>query len=613
VLLTRRAVAVGVLLAFAALSLAAPRSGSPPAYRSFAAVGDVPIPGDVKRNRQRLAGLVAEAHRRGARYVVLPELGLVGSLAVSATMAAPWALAEPVPGPTTDFFSRQARELGIWLAVSLPERNGDGPGFFLTTVLLDDRGEIASRYRKILVRPESDDGPAARGSFRDILDTVDDHGLRLGILAGSDLQVGVPRLASRGAEVILVAADWTDHEPVAWDEVCRQLSRDHAVQLVVANRRPAVGAAATGRWPAGGIFTPKGDAALQTADGPLSVADLPRRESSWRIETAMGLPGSIPVPADAPATPEIAELGRKLFFDKGLSSNGQVSCGSCHQPERAFTNGEATGTGVDGRKTYRNVPSLLNVAFRPLLRWDGYASTLENFAKYPVSGYNEMNFHYLDDAVRYVRSQPAYVAAFHSTMGVDEIQFDDVARALSTYERTLVSGNSPFDRYYYGGERSALDASARRGLALFTGSAGCARCHRIGDRYALFTDLAYHSLGIGYSAEPGRSVDIGLGAISTNDLAGFFQTPSLRNVAATAPYMHDGSLRTLEAVVDFYDHGGLPSHDPANGLRRLDLSEQAKRDLIAFLRSLTGDQNYDAEGRRLSPRGRQGGTAVTTR
>jgi cytochrome c peroxidase len=296
----------------------------------------------------------------------------------------------------------------------------------------------------------------------------------------------------------------------------------------------------------------------------------------------------------------MVELGRTLFFDKNLSSTGTVSCGSCHQPERAFTNGEEKGTGVYGRKTKRNVPSLLNVAYRPLLQWDGYASTLENFAKYPVSGYTEMNFHYLDKVGHYLQSQPAYVAAFRSAMGVEEVQFDDVARALSAYERALVSGNSPFDRYHYGGDKTALNASARRGLELFTGKALCSNCHVIGERYALFMDSRYHVVGVGYLPEKKEFSDVGLGGISTGDLSGLFLTPSLRNVAETAPYMHDGSLPTLEEVVEFFNRGGIPNASLDPLVKPLFLNEQEKKDLVEFLRSLTGEQRYSAQGHRLT-------------
>lgn len=557
-------------LAVAAL-LAGPLPGAPPPPPVFASLN---FGGDLPAHPERLEGLLAESVRRGARYVVLPELAL----------AAP----EPVPGPLTRALGEAASRHGIWLAFALPEKGEKEGKAFLTTVLLDDRGRIAERYRKVMVRPGAGGPPVARGSFHQIVDAVDHHGLRLGIMAGDDLQVGVPRLANRGADTILITAAWGPQDPVNWDEQCRKLSRQLAVNLVVASRGGVFG----------GVYTREGEL-LPPAAGGVVTTPLPRRQLPWRIEPALGLPAAVPVPSHQPATAEIAELGRKLFFDTNLSSTGQVSCASCHQPDKAFTNGEARGRGVHGRTTMRNVPSLLNVAYRPLLRWDGYASMIENFVKYPISDRNEMDFHFLDKVVAYLRSRPEYVAEFRSALGTETIEFEHVERALATYQRTLISGGSPFDRYQYGGDPDALGESARRGLALFTGKAACAGCHQIGERYALFMDSKYHFLGVGYDAAPGESPDIGLGNVSTNLQAGLFQTPSLRNVAETAPYMHDGSFRTLEQVIDFYDRGGAASGTQAPEIRPLGLSEQEKRDLLAFLRSLTGGHRYDSQGRRL--------------
>jgi cytochrome c peroxidase len=193
---------------------------------------------------------------------------------------------------------------------------------------------------------------------------------------------------------------------------------------------------------------------------------------------------------------------------------------------------------------------------------------------------------------------------------VAEAGYDDFARALATYQRTLISGDSPFDRYYYGGERDAISAPARRGLELFARRADCARCHRIGRTYALFTDFQSHFLGVGYNSQPGGSPDIGIGAISNRPLEGFFQTPSLRNVAETAPYMHDGSMETLEEVVEFYDRGGDAQPGRPGELRPLHLTAQDKESLVAFLRSLTGSQRYSAQGRRLPPRESAAGRTV---
>jgi cytochrome c peroxidase len=579
--------AAGLLLALAAGAAALdarPWSPDP----SFAAVQFEPAPGGVDANREGLAALVADAAGRGARYVALPELALTGPGAPAA---------EPVPGPATRWFGELARRHGVWIALSLLEA-GEG-GTFLATVLIDDRGEIASRYRKILTR-HAQDGPVARGSYRDIVETVDDGGMRIGILAGDDAVTGIPRLAERGAETILVTAAWADGDQEDWEALCRRLAREHRVHLVVANRR---GAQARERaWRLGGIYTREGGAWLSAAGAApqVVVQPLPRRPARWPLRAPLGLP-SVPVPTSQDLSPEMVELGRRLFTDRSLSSTGTVACASCHQPDRAFADGRVKGVGVHDRTTKRNVPSLLNVAYRPLLQWDGYASTLENFVKYPVSAINEMDFHYLDRVQPYVRAHADYPGMFRGTMGVDSAEFDHVARALGAYLRTLNSGNSAFDRYAYGGERDALTPQQLRGLAVFNGKGRCTSCHTIGERNALFMDNRYHDLGVGWDTAGGGYRDIGLGAISTNAGAGRFLTPSLRNVALTAPYMHDGSLATLEEVIDYLDRGGNPSPHRDVELRPLGLTPGEKRDVVAFLHALTGDQAFDASGNRTAP------------
>lgn len=555
---------------------------------SFAAVQFEPAPGDASANRDRLTALVADAAARGARYVALPELALTGPTGDAG---------EPVPGPTTRHFGEVARRHSVWIALSLLEAGEGGP--FVATVLIDDRGEIASRYRKILTRPE-EDGPVARGSFRDVVETVDDRGMRLGILSGDDAVTGIPRLAERGAETILLTAAWADGDPENWEALCRRLAREHRVHLVVANRR---GERSRERaWRLGGIYTREGGAWLPPAGAASQVVVQPlaRRAARWPLRAPLGLP-SVPIPSSQDPSPEMVELGRRLFTDRALSSTGTVACASCHQPDKAFTDGRVKGVGVHDRTTKRNVPSLLNVAYRPLLQWDGYASTLENFVKYPVSAVNEMDFHYLDRVQPFVRAHPEYPALFRRTMGVDSAGFDDVARALGAYLRTLNSGGSAFDRYAYGGERDALTPQQVRGLAVFSGKGRCTSCHTIGERDALFMDNRYHDLGVGWDTVQGGYRDIGLGAISTAAGAGRFLTPSLRNVALTAPYMHDGSMATLEEVIDYLDRGGNPSPHRDVELSPLGLTPGEKRDVIAFLHALTGDHAFTATGERVAP------------
>ena len=567
--------AISIFLAFASVSRSA---GSRPPVDTFAAIQFTPKPGAVPANRERLSELVKEAAGLGARFVVLPELCVSGP-----------AGAEAIPGATTEHFAGLARQLHVWLAFSILERDASEGQNYITAVLLDSSGRMLRRQRKIMVRLNGGDGDAARGSFREILDTVDAGGFRIGILSGDEIQVGIPRLANRGVETILIAAEWSAEDPVKWGEIAQQLGHEYDVNLIIANRSAGFA----------GIYPRRPDALLQKPelrDG-IYFASIGRRTPAWSVPSALGLPRSVPVPAWDSASAEIAELGRRLFFEKGLSATGEVACASCHRPEKGFTNGEPKGTGVYGRQTKRNPPTLLNVAFRPLLQWDGYASTLENFAKYPISGVSEMNFHYLDKVSAFLESEPSYRDAFRTAMGIDKIDFEDVAHALATYQRTLISAASPFDRYYYGADKTALDDPAKRGLALFTGKAGCAQCHQIGNEYAFFADFRYHVTGVGWNAALGRFDDIGLGSISTDDQTGLFQTPFLRNVAETAPYMHDGSIRTLPEVVDYYNRGGsrAPRQDPL--IKPLGLSAQEREDLVEFLRSLTGSQKFDKWGR----------------
>ncbi len=610
----------------ATLYLARPsfgRPATPVRPDTFAAIQFTPVDQQPDVNRDRLTKLIVEARQRGARYVVTPELALMGNPAPIAKgqqnhSAAKAAKAEPIPGPTTAYFAKYAKMLGIWLVISLPELSksdyfdltadlSDKSDYYLTTVLLNDKGELVSKYRKLMVPSNQEDGGAGRGNYRDMIDTFDDRGLRIGIMSGDDIQVGVPRLADRGADTILISAAWGDAGDAEgggierWDQLCRQLSKQYSVNLVVANRGNARQSKDAGTSKFSGIYSYDGTDFLtgRTPD-ELVLAPLPKRKVDYQIKSAIGLP-SVPVPSTERTSYELAELGRLLFVDSNLSSTGKISCASCHEPARAFTNGEATGVGVYGRKTRRNVPSLLNIAYRPLLRWDGYASSIENFMKYPINGFTEMDFHYLDKVPQYLRAQPHYANAFRSTLGVEKIEFEHVALALAAYQRTLISGNSAFDRYYYGKDKSALSKEAQWGMKVFTGKGKCSECHTIGNDHSLLMDHKYHNLGVGYDVVKKEYYgDKGLAEISTNDRSGYFLTPSLRNVAETAPYMHDGSLKTLDEVIDFFNRGGIhsPRRDPLMTPLRLTVGE--KKALIAFLESFTGDQKYSAAGQRLN-------------
>ena len=335
-------------------------------------------------------------------------------------------------------------------------------------------------------------------------------------------------------------------------------------------------------------------------------------------ESQLGLP-PVPVPADNPLTQERVALGRKLFFDRRLSLNDTFSCAMCHIPEQGFTSNEmATAVGFEGRSVRRNSPSLYNVAYARVLFHDGREETLEQQVWAPLLARNEMANPSVGAVLKKLRKIPDYAGRFEAVFDGRGPGMETLGQALAAYQRTLVSGNSPFDRWHFGGDETALDAAAKRGFGLFTGKAGCVSCHSVGKDQALFTDHQLHNTGLGYQASmgirppkkrvtlaPGVFVDVDwdiiddVGEAPPSDLGLYeitqdpndrwkYRTPSLRNVALSAPYMHDGSLGSLEDVVRFYDHGGVPNPLLDPRLRPLGLSDQEVGDLVAFMRSLTG-------------------------
>ena len=332
------------------------------------------------------------------------------------------------------------------------------------------------------------------------------------------------------------------------------------------------------------------------------------------LAAPLGLPPLAPPPAAQ------AVLGEALFFDRRLSVNGTLSCAMCHLPEQGFTaNQLRTSVGMEGVSLRRNAPTLLNVAYQRTLFHDGRAASLEAQALMPLLHPDEMANSSVAALVARVTAIRTYGRLFAQAFGDPRPTGPHIARALAAYERTLVVGDSAFDRWYYGGDASAISAQARRGFELF-GSQGCSRCHLIGERDALFTDHAYHNTGVGWRSERQRSQAVrvhlvpGLNTqLSADDVArigvpdlpdlGRFEvtraladrrairTPTLRNVALTAPYMHDGSFDTLEQVVDHYVAGGSPD-DPAQDplLQPMALSSDDRLALAAFLQALTSPQ-----------------------
>jgi cytochrome c peroxidase len=312
------------------------------------------------------------------------------------------------------------------------------------------------------------------------------------------------------------------------------------------------------------------------------------RTPAWAADpSALGLP-PVPWPADNRPSAAKIELGRKLFLDKRLSADGAMACATCHDPAQAFTTADRpTHRGRDGRPLKRNAPTVLNAAFQPALLWNGALPSLEALAWGPLLNPEEMANPSVDAAVGRIAALPDYAGLFERAFAGRGPGKETVAQAIAAFARTLVSGNSRFDRWWFGGDRTAVDDEERRGALLFLFRAGCAQCHTVEDGHALFSDGKFHALGAGAGgglADPGR-----FEATGDEQDRGKFRTPGLRNVALTAPYMHDGSLGTLEEVVEFYDKGGGDAPNKAEWLFPLRLSPEDKRALVAFLGTLTGE------------------------
>ena len=288
------------------------------------------------------------------------------------------------------------------------------------------------------------------------------------------------------------------------------------------------------------------------------------------------------VPADNPLTAEKVELGRLLFFDKRLSQNNTIACASCHLPEKGFTDGMPVSTGINNLKGGRSAPASINRAYSQAQFWDGRAETLEDQSIAPFVDPVEHGFINHDEMVAKMRQIPGYRKLFQDVFS-REIVIEDVGRAIASFLRTILSGNSAMDKFDRGWEEEALSESARRGLDLFRMKAHCTRCHSGFN----FTDETFHNLGIGWDA---NTVDLGRYLVTKNaEDIGAFKTPTLREIARTAPYMHDGRFKTLEEVVNFYNQGGIKNPHQDNMIIQLELTEQEKQDLVALLKSLNGE------------------------
>ena len=330
----------------------------------------------------------------------------------------------------------------------------------------------------------------------------------------------------------------------------------------------------------------------------------------------LGLPELI-IPSDNPQSTAKIQLGKDLFNDKRFSADGTVSCATCHDQQRAFCDGRPVAQGINKLRGARNAPTIVNAAFFAAQFWDGRRGSLEDQARDPFVNAVEHGLINHELILKVVRDDPRYTAAFKTVFDVPStaVTMDHVAKAIASFERTLIAGDSPFDRYQYGGDQKALSASAIRGLGLFQGRARCAGCHRVDPQNALFADGEFHRLGVGHQRvekhlgelatqfAKAQERDVGKALLDRPELSELgrflvtlnpddierFKTPSLRNVAVTAPYMHDGSIDTLEAAVDMeIYYRGLEANRP------LILTPREKADLVEFLRSLTSPQFTEA-------------------
>lgn len=337
----------------------------------------------------------------------------------------------------------------------------------------------------------------------------------------------------------------------------------------------------------------------------------------------LGLP-ELPVPEDNPQSAEKIALGARLFNDVRFSSTGDVSCATCHAAATAFTDSPLrVSEGIEKLTGTRNAPTVVNAAFNKTQFWDGRSPDLEDQALHPFLNPVEMGLPSHDPILEIVREDKSYARAFKTVFGVkaDAISMDEVTKAIAAFERTEIAGNSPFDRWYFGGEKDAISEQAVRGFAVFLGTGRCVSCHAVEQDFALFTDHQFHNVGVGindiqekvpdlaraFQVAKNEGLDVDVAVLSDADTShlgrfavddqlssmGAFKTSTLRNIAVTAPYMHDGSLNTLREVIEHYNNGGVTKvGNPVNpflsgGIRPLDLTEQEIDELVAFMEALT--------------------------
>ena len=289
-------------------------------------------------------------------------------------------------------------------------------------------------------------------------------------------------------------------------------------------------------------------------------------------------PASIPFPKDNPYTPDKAALGKKLYFDPRLSVTSAQSCGSCHSPSYGWGDGLAVGVGHGMQKLGRHSPTVVNAAWGGIFMWDGRLATLEEQALGPIQSPGEMNMP-LEELMKRLNSIHEYKPMFTKVFADEGMTPQTLAKAIATYERTMVSERAPFDAWIEGDEK-AISEEAKRGFAVFNGKAHCSSCHEGWN----FTNDGFQDIGL-----PSKDVGRGQFVPGVIKMEHAFKTPGLREIVRRAPYMHDGSLATLEDVVEHYDRGGVDRPSRADLIKPLGLSAQEKTDLVAFLQTLSSN------------------------
>ena len=289
-------------------------------------------------------------------------------------------------------------------------------------------------------------------------------------------------------------------------------------------------------------------------------------------------PATIPFPKNNPYTPDKAALGKKLYFDTRLSVTSAQSCGSCHSPSFGWGDGLAVGVGHGMQKLGRHTPTVVNAAWSDIFMWDGRLPTLEDQALGPIQSAGEMNMP-LDQLMKRLSSISEYKPLFAAAFPQEGMNEKTLAKAIATYERTVVSERAPFDAWIEGDEK-AISEDAKRGFALFNGKAQCAACHEGWN----FTNEGFQDIGL-----PSEDVGRGQYLPAVIKMKHAFKTPSLREIGRRGPYMHDGSLPTLEAVVDHYDGGGVERPSRSDLMKPLGLTAEEKSQLVAFLNTLTSN------------------------